>query len=318
MDDYRAISKREKEGQGAGSLQENNDYKASSVRNPLGMTKADVMSAVPSVSDIGAYKAATDVTALASQVYQTTLKISLAEIGFWKQVLNYNRKASSPNFEDELSAEKKSISAISAEYRTRPAIIDINRQNTKNEFVFRCGDYFLPLSFTYSLRASKNIAYSQLVDGVEIIQVVNRKPKDITLNIRIERDQNKATNTSAGQMMSFLNANVPGIAKDNIDGSEIDLEEIKYQITALGVALNDLYENQEVFRVENNTINDDMGIHYALLSDYTYRTNAGATYVDIMLKLHEVNMEENSVVFNRKTVDSSNSAGGGTAKTTIG
>lgn len=314
MAEYRASTDNKKEGQAAASLQENSDYKASSIRNPLGMGTADVASAVPSISNIGSYRAATDITALANEVHQTTLKISLAEIGFWKQVLNYNRRASIPTFDDEVSDEKKKLENNIAAYKTRPELLDINRQDTQNEFVFRCGDYFLPLSFTYTINASKNIAYSQLVDGVEIIQVVNRKPKDITLNIRIERNLQKAQNTSSGRSMSFLNANVPGTAKDNIDGSEIDLEEIKYQITALGVALNDLYERQEVFRVENKTVNTDIGISYALLSDYSYRVNAGATYVDIMMKLHEVNMDENSVVFDRRTVDAESSAGGG-AKT---
>lgn len=87
-----------------------------------------------------------------------------------------------------------------------------------------------------------------------------------------------------------------------------------YQIVELGTYLGKLYENADVFAVENKTINNDLLVQWVFMESYTFTVNPGSTVVDIDMKLREINMDENAIVFtDQSTVNSSSSAGGGSA-----
>lgn len=278
----------------AESLPQRNSYTASS-EGRFRATKASVASSLPSLSDIGAYKAVSELGGLVEESYQTGLKISLAEIGVWRQIISYGGVARSPGLRGRDYPGLESLPGDGGQnYSVAPRAI--NRRDPNNDFVFRCGDYFLPLSFTYNVRADKQTAVSQLVDGPAVYQQINKNPKTVSISIQIQRDQEKAGDSDDASM-AFA-------SPDN--SSQYAL-----QIRGLGSALNDLYERQDVFYIENKTLNNDLQLQYVYMEDYTFTVNQGSSIVDIEMTLREVNMQENAIVFGSATVNPDKSAGGG-------
>ena len=44
---------------------------------------------------------------------------------------------------------------------------------------------------------------------------------------------------------------------------------------------------------------------------FKYTPNPGSTIVDVSMTLHQINMDENAIVFTQETVNTTNPAGGG-------
>lgn len=299
---------------GAGANNQNNDYRANS-HGFYGVSASDVSASLPSLMDSSLYRAGSDAINVAEGFYQTGLKLSLSEIGFWKQVFQYGMKANTSGLTTKIegSAAENNLNGRDNNYQASTPVV-YNRQDQNNEYVFRCGDYFLPLSFSYSIRASKSTAISQLVDGVEIIQHINKKPKMVDLQIRIERNQNRIQNTNTGSNMSFVSSDLYSPNSDirpTIYGVEAGSDPALMALVELGTALNSLYENQDVFEIEHKTLNNDFGLNWVFMEDFEFNTNPGSTIVDIKMTLHQVNMAENAIIFGEATINPDTSAGGG-------
>jgi len=156
---------------------------------------------------------------------------------------------------------------------------EISRFDTANMWSIRFGNYFMPLSQTYTVRATKKLNISSLVDGIDIIQQTRKEAKtiDCTLKISINESQK----------------NLQLMTRD---------EEGKNAISKLQEFLNDLYENDIVFLVDNETINDTLGVSYVIMSSYRFMPRAGSKTYIFEFSLTEVKFGDNVLTFDERQI----------------
>lgn len=308
---------------GAASQDQRSDYKSSSRGGGLGISAAEIQGKIPSLNDIGAVKLAREALKVGETAAQAALKISLAEIGVWRTLFTYGGKSRTLGVLGQENRYPQSINPFGPEnnYHAQSPVYD--RFNPENSYVFKCGDYFLPISFNYSVSAQKKTAISQLVDGPEIIQQTYKGAKVINVNIKIEQKTSRY-NITYGDMpsLAFMKAISPDAGyEDNYEyeGSEYEdqyvpaVDEIENALVGLGIALRSLYEEQDVFTIEQKEINTELGVTNVFMEQYSYSTTPGSTQVNISMTLREVNMDDQIQFGNQgqSTIDSTSSAGGG-------
>lgn len=146
--------------------------------------------------------------------------------------------------------------------------------------VFACGDYWLPLSLRFSVRSSKVLDNSQLVDGPNITQRVAKNPKTVNVSFDIERRER----TSDLQSQDYIEATSIRYSSD----SSTDKQAI-YKLTKV---LSELFENSDVFEVQNPVLNDEIGINWAVMTDYHFSPDKGSTFARVSFTLQEVNVKD--------------------------
>lgn len=286
-------------------MAERNNYKAST-EGLLGKSPGNIQSSLPSLSDLGSYKVATDAIRLAEAAVQTGLKLTLSEAGVWKQIIRYNFKAKTEGLSreipindsernDKYTADTGTI--ISTDYEGN---INSSRSNYERQAVFRAGNFFLPLSFSYDLKAGKQYSTSQLVDGPEIIQQVYKRPKEVTVRIKVERDNARLADISTASNMAFLEATTVMSQGDDLDDPQIQNEsnQPNLDLIGLGVVLNELYETNDVFQVENRVLNNDYMVDWVYLTGYDISTEVGSSITTLTLNMRSIDINENAIIFN--------------------
>lgn len=192
-----------------------------------------------------------------------------------------------------LSAPKRLDRRMTADSRTVPTdfrsaqeIADETRFGEYNRYdydklyslEFEDGDqsYFMPLSQSFTLRAKKRLNVSELVDGIDIIQQTRRQAKIIDCTLRIAiRDAQK---------------NLHIVDQNN-------------EIIRLGEMLDELYENDVVFAIQNEMVNNTFRVTHCIISEYKFtpRTSMG-TYT-FEMSLMEVKYGDNVLTFDVKQID---------------
>ena len=142
--------------------------------------------------------------------------------------------------------------------------------------IFVCGDYYAPLSLNFSVSAQKITDESQLVDGINIVQRVAKGPKVVSVSFNIQR-----LKAQEGEDMSATT-----IRRRNARGGG------PTPVYKLTLFLNELYENDEVFAIENTVLNDEIGIGWAFIKSYRFSPMQGDTFGSINLVLQEVNIAD--------------------------
>lgn len=142
--------------------------------------------------------------------------------------------------------------------------------------IFVCGDYYAPLSLNFSVSAQKITDESQLVDGINIVQRVAKGPKVVSVSFNIQRRE--------AQEVEDMSATT--IRRRNARGGD---PTPVYKLTRF---LNELYENDEVFAIENTVLNDEIGIGWAFIKSYRFSPMQGDTFGSINLVLQEVNIAD--------------------------
>lgn len=142
--------------------------------------------------------------------------------------------------------------------------------------IFVCGDYYAPLSLNFSVSAQKITDESQLVDGINIVQRVAKGPKVVSVSFNIQRRE--------AQEVEDMSATT--IRRRNARGGDPTLV---YKLTRF---LDELYENDEVFAIENTVLNDEIGIGWAFIKSYRFSPMQGDTFGSINLVLQEVNIAD--------------------------
>lgn len=155
----------------------------------------------------------------------------------------------------------------------------LNRFDYERLYSLQLGEYFMPLSQTFDVRAKKRINVSSLVDGIDVIQQTRKETKTVDVKMRISMR--------------------PDGVHDNI--KIVDTFE---QVQRLGTFLTDLYENNEVFIVANDELNNTYGITYALISEYKMTTRTGMQTYDFSFSLMEVNYGDNVLTFDLRQITS--------------
>lgn len=142
--------------------------------------------------------------------------------------------------------------------------------------IFVCGDYYAPLSLNFSVSAQKITDESQLVDGINIVQRVAKGPKVVSVSFNIQRRK--------AQEVEDMSATT--IRRRNARGGD---PTPVYKLTRF---LDELYENDEVFAIENTVLNDEIGIGWAFIKSYHFSPMQGDTFGSINLVLQEVNIAD--------------------------
>lgn len=142
--------------------------------------------------------------------------------------------------------------------------------------IFVCGDYYAPLSLNFSVSAQKITDESQLVDGINIVQRVAKGPKVVSVSFNIQRRK--------AQKVEDMSATT--IRRRNARGGD---PTPVYKLTRF---LDELYENDEVFAIENTVLNDEIGIGWAFIKSYRFSPMQGDTFGSINLVLQEVNIAD--------------------------
>lgn len=142
--------------------------------------------------------------------------------------------------------------------------------------IFVCGDYYAPLSLNFSVSAQKITDESQLVDGINIVQRVAKGPKVVSVSFNIQRRE--------AQEVEDMSATT--IRRRNARGGD---PTPVYKLTRF---LDELYENDEVFAIENTVLNDEIGIGWAFIKSYLFSPMQGDTFGSINLVLQEVNIAD--------------------------
>ena len=142
--------------------------------------------------------------------------------------------------------------------------------------IFVCGDYYAPLSLNFSVSAQKITDESQLVDGINILQRVAKGPKEVSVSFNIQRRE--------AQEVEDMSATT--IRRRNARGGD---PTPVYKLTRF---LDELYENDEVFAIENTVLNNEIGIGWAFIKSYRFSPMQGDTFGSINLVLQEVNIAD--------------------------
>lgn len=142
--------------------------------------------------------------------------------------------------------------------------------------IFVCGDYYAPLSLNFSVSAQKITDESQLVDGINIVQRVAKGPKVVSVSFNIQRRE--------AQEVEDMSATT--IRRRNARGGD---PTPVYKLTRF---LDELYENDDVFAIENTVLNDEIGIGWAFIKSYRFSPMQGDTFGSINLVLQEVNIAD--------------------------
>lgn len=189
----------------------------------------------------------------------------------------YGRQAEGITDSVELSSEIQYTKGVSADSKLP------DRYERKNLCSLRLGDYWMPMSQSFTLRAKKRLNVSSLVDGIDIIQQTRKEAKTIDCQLRVT-----------------LRANQPNLEVKN--SSVTATTDMVRSLTVFSRMLQELYENDAVFKIENQVINDTFGVNYAIISEYEFRPKLRSNIFDFSLSLTEVKYGDNVITFDVRTL----------------
>lgn len=198
-------------------------------------------------------------------------RLALSTIGVARTLARGGAKSSTDGLnEGALSAEGK-LNRYSAS--TPPSF---SRFDSSKDFYLKLGNYFMSLSMDMTVRASKTLPSSRLIDGPTIYEKVYNDPKTIDLTVRLERhvDTQNVTNLHIGY------------------GNDAQIANPVQDLSAL---FRDLYENADVFIISNPIINREMGVTHVIMKEFTIRPNTGTTLLNMDMSLVEVDINTNII-----------------------
>lgn len=187
---------------------------------------------------------------------------------------------------------------------------DIDRYDTRKLWSVRIGDYFMPLSQTFTLRAKKRLNVSSLVDGIDIIQQTRKEAKtiDCSLRLTLRNNQPNLEIVKEGSRYVEPTFNVEDLSQaqttDTLTfavSSEQNAEAYKAMNT-FGEFLQKFYEEDAIFEINNSTINDTFGVKYVFISEYTFRPRASAGTFQFDFSLTEVSFGDDVLTFDVREI----------------
>lgn len=153
-----------------------------------------------------------------------------------------------------------------------------NRFDYTKLWSLQLGEYFMPLSQTFTLRAKKRLNVSSLVDGIDIIQQTRKEAKTIDCTLRISLNTNNDRQTN----LKIVNA--------------------QYEVQQLAQFLSDLYESDAVFKIDNETVNDTFGVTNVIMTEYKFLPKTGSGTYTFEFSLMEVKEGDNVLTFDLRQI----------------
>lgn len=163
---------------------------------------------------------------------------------------------------------------------SRTEALALDRQDFKQPSYLRLGDTVLPPTQTYELRGGVETNSSQLIDGIDVIQLTRKKAKTIDCEIKFVFSPRETDDTFS------------------IRGK---LDEIRDFATVI----RELADSLAVFEVANERINSNFGVTYAIMTEYRFRENAGSNICVFNFTLVEVAFGANVLTLDARTTSDS-------------
>ena len=156
----------------------------------------------------------------------------------------------------------------------------IDRFDYEKMWSLRIGDYFMPLSQEFTIRAKKRLNVSALVDGIDIIQQTRKEAKMIECSMRftLRQDQPNLTMVKEAQQ-GAVNA-----------------------MDTFSNFLRDFYDNDAVLEIHNKTINETFGVRHVFISEYRFTPKRGATSFQFDFTLTEVIYGDDVLTFDVREI----------------
>jgi hypothetical protein len=252
-----------------------NDYKA-----VTGELLGDAQNALAKASELGITTALLAIGNRTGDEDRASMavKLTLSTIGMARSLLQNGIRSDTKEEFSEKGDHKIS--------RSSPVL---DRYDSDRDFCFRCGDYYMPLSIRFTLRAQKNFAESQLIDGPHIIERVSKAPKTIDVTIRLERKG--AYEIRTGDQAAFERIASQGPQNLYI----VNTEDLYNPVPDISAMVNDLYERQDVFVLENPVLNGEHGVTHVVMRDYTIIPGEGTTLMTLQMSLMQVDINANII-----------------------
>lgn len=214
------------------------------------------------------------------------VKLVLAETGVWKQIAK-NGGATTTQTPGNASSDIKQKTGDKETYSQATVL----RNDITKDYHLGIGDYLMPLSFNISISGSKQVANSQLVDGINIIERIANLPKQINISFRLE---SKATQISADTIQSsnstFDIALNTQLKEYNNSMTAIDVT--TKAAAELNMLFGDLANADTVFEIVNPILNNTFNIFNVILLSYNVEPITGTTMWNVSLALEEVNITQ--------------------------
>ena len=250
-------------------MEEKKDYTANSSVQSFGELVSNA--GASTLSKIG------DVVRSGNEVIDTAnnlMKLTFSTVGIIRSVRGI--KSEESKYSKGLDEKKRYVSYSDRLYKKDD---NSNKElyNTNYDYIFQCGDYFLPLSFSFSVSGTTNIVKSQLVGGIQILENTFYEPQIIEMRIRMERRQWDAK--TGTDEMAFIMQQDRSVAR-------------------LGDFLKYIRKDQPVFEVSNPYITKDLGIKYCTLTRYNIIPTEGSDITTINLTLMEVDLTTQTLFVN--------------------
>ena len=172
---------------------------------------------------------------------------------------------------------------------------EIDRYDYSKLWSLQIGDYFMPLSQTFTLRAKKRLNVSSLVDGVDIIQQTRKEAKtiDCTLRLTLRNNQQNLQIMKVSESAGILTE----------ESTLSDPTFVGAKVTELAQFLREFYDGDAVLRIRNKMINETFGVDYVFISEYKFTPKVGMGTYTFEFSLTEVKYGENVLTFNLREID---------------
>lgn len=155
----------------------------------------------------------------------------------------------------------------------------VDRYDYTGLWSMQIGEYFMPLSQTFSLRAKKRLNVSSLVDGVDIIQQTRKEAKTLDCTLKLT-------------------------LRDNQDNLKIVKDSAQHEVATLAQFLREFYDSDTVLAINNDMINNTFGVTHVFMSEYKFNPRVGAGTFTFDFSLTEVLYGENVLTFDLREVNS--------------
>lgn len=157
----------------------------------------------------------------------------------------------------------------------------VDRFDYTKLYSLQIGEYFMPLSQTFTLRAKKRLNTSSLVDGIDIIQQTRKESKTIDCVLRIT-------------------------LRDTQENLHIVEDDAQASIIQLAQFLNEFYEADAVFEINNDFINNTFNVTHVFMSEYKFSPQVGRNSFTFEFSLTEIIYGENVLTFDLNQITSDN------------
>lgn len=158
----------------------------------------------------------------------------------------------------------------------------LNRYDPTKMYSLKIGDFFMPLSQSFTLRAKKRLNISSLVDGVDIIQQTRKEAKTIDCVLRLTLRDNQPNLMIDDTISRYSPVN-----------ESVVISNPAAILGAFSSFLSMVYERDEVVEIQNDVINKTFGVEYAIMSEYKFLPKHGAGTFTFEFTLVEVDFNAN-------------------------